>query len=197
MYDAPERDIEISKQELGKTGKELPGAEMILKNADGKVIDQWISGKKPHQMNLPSGTYTLIEKTAPDGYATAEQITFNVKRTRKGDYKIQKVVMKDAPTRLRISKTDLTDAKPVIGAVLEIRDRKGKCIERWTTDQKPHTIRKIPVGKYTLTEITAPDGYEKAETVSFEVKDTSRIQKVEMKDRPSPKEKETEKKKHP
>ena len=195
MYDAPKREVELSKQELGKAGKELPGAEMTLKDENGKVIDKWTSGRKPHKLKLSSGTYTLIEKTAPDGYATAEQITFQVKRTAKGDYKIQKVVMKDAPTKLRIIKTDLTDAKPVVGAVLEIRDRKGRCMEKWTTTGKPHTIRKIPVGKYTLTEITAPDGYEKAETVSFEVKDTPKLQKVEMKDKPAPEEKPTEKEK--
>ena len=81
-------------------------------------------------------------------------------------------------------KTDITDSTPLPGAVLEVRDSKGKRIERWTTTKKPHMIERLPVGKYTLTEITAPKGYEVAETISFEVKDTGEIQKVEMKDKP-------------
>ena len=43
---------------------------------------------------------------------------------------------------------------------------------------------KLKTGKYTLTEITAPDGYEVAEKVEFEVKNTGEIQKVTMYDKP-------------
>ena len=43
-------------------------------------------------------------------------------------------------------------------------------------------VEKLPVGTYTLREEQAPDGYLVAEEVSFEVKDTGEIQKVEMKD---------------
>ena len=46
----------------------------------------------------------------------------------------------------------------------------------------PHMVEKLPVGTYTLREEQAPDGYLVAEEVSFEVKDTGEIQKVEMKD---------------
>ena len=43
-----------------------------------------------------------------------------------------------------------------------------------------------------LREITAPDGYEIAEDVTFTLKDTMEVQKVEMKDARTP-EKTTEK----
>ena len=186
MYDAPFREVEISKRAIvnGKGGEELPGAQMSLKDEKGKVIEHWTSGKKPHTLKLESGTYTLTEVTAPAGYATAESVTFQVKKCSRGDYKVTKVEMHDAPLKVQISKTDLTNGKPVPGAVLEVRDSKGKVIEKWTTTKKPHMIERLPVGKYTLTEITAPKGYEVAETVPFEVKDTGEIQKVEMKDKP-------------
>jgi LPXTG-motif cell wall-anchored protein len=52
---------------------------------------------------------------------------------------------------------------------------------------------KLPVNEeLTLREITAPDGYEIAEDVTFTLKDTMEVQKVEMKDARTP-EKTTEK----
>ena len=45
-------------------------------------------------------------------------------------------------------------------------------------------IEKLPVGKYTLTEVTAPKGYDIAETVSFEVTDSAEIVHVKMMDKP-------------
>lgn len=92
--------------------------------------------------------------------------------------------MKDDVTKIEITKSDLTTGKPVEGAELVIRDKDGNEIERWTTTKEPHYIEMLAVGVYTLTEITAPNGYEVAETIEFEVKDTAEIQKVDMKDKP-------------
>ena len=66
-------------------------------------------------------------------------------------------------------------------------------MEEWITDGKPHSVAKLPVNEeLTLREITAPDGYEIAEDVTFTLKDTMEVQKVEMKDARTP-EKTTEK----
>lgn len=43
-------------------------------------------------------------------------------------------------------------------------------------------IERLPVGKYTLREESAPYGYKVAKDVIFEVKETAEIQKVSMKD---------------
>ena len=40
----------------------------------------------------------------------------------------------------------------------------------------------LPIGKYTLREETAPEGYLVAKDVEFEVKDTAEVQKVVMDD---------------
>ena len=59
-------------------------------------------------------------------------------------------------------------------------------VEKWTSGKKPHYIEKLPIGNYTLVEVTAPNGYEKAEKVEFTVEDTGEIQKVHMYDEPIP-----------
>ena len=62
----------------------------------------------------------------------------------------------------------------------------GKVMERWVSTDKPHYIEKLPAGDYTLTEITAPDGYEIAEDISFTVLPNGDVQRVVMKDAPIP-----------
>lgn len=87
-------------------------------------------------------------------------------------------------TKIQISKRDITDSKEVPGAVLVIRDAEGQTVDQWTTDGTPHYTEKLPAGSYTLTEITAPMGYQQAETVPFTVEETGEIQKVFMYDAP-------------
>ena len=84
--------IEISKQDI-TTKKELEGAKLKVTDKDGKVIDEWTSGKEPHMIkNLTvDQTYTLTEVIAPKNYKVAESIQFTVKDTGVA----QKVVMYD------------------------------------------------------------------------------------------------------
>ncbi len=39
--------VQISKKDL-TTNEELPGAELVIKDKDGTVIDRWISTNEPH-----------------------------------------------------------------------------------------------------------------------------------------------------
>lgn len=92
--------------------------------------------------------------------------------------------MVDAPTRIRISKLDITTGEEVPGAELQIVDSEDNILAEWVTDGTPQTIERLPVGTLTLIETQAPteDGYVRAENVTFEVLPTGEIQRVEMKD---------------
>ena len=92
--------------------------------------------------------------------------------------------MKDDYTKVEISKQDITNSKELPGAKLTIFDKDGKEVESWVSEEKPHYIEKLPVGEYTLREVTAPDGYEVAEDVKFTVAETGELQTVVMKDAP-------------
>lgn len=85
--------VEIKKTDMA-TGKELPGARMVLKTKEGTIVDQWISETIPHVIKgkLTAGeTYVLIEETAPEGYLTAEEATFTVSM----DGSVDRVIMQD------------------------------------------------------------------------------------------------------
>lgn len=69
----------ISKRKL--TGsEELPGAALRILDKDGKVVQEWVSGTAPQEIRgLELDTpYTLVEITAPNGYAIAESIRFKL-----------------------------------------------------------------------------------------------------------------------
>ena len=174
--------VEISKKDL-TTMEELPGAELTLTDKDGKKIDRWVSTDKPHYIEkLPAGDYTLTEVKAPDGYAFAESVPFTVLPT--GE--VQQFEMRDDVIKVEISKVDITTNKELPGAELIITNKDGKVVEHWTSTDKPHYIEKLPAGEYTLTEITAPNGYETAEDISFTVLPSGEVQRVVMKDAPIP-----------
>ena len=176
--------VELTKTDL-TTGKELPGAHLKVIDEDGNVIEEWVSTDKAHVIKeLTVGkSYTMTETKPADGYVTAESITFTVENTAE----IQKQEMKDDVTKVLISKQDIA-GKELSGAKLTILDEDGKVVESWTSTEEAHYIEMLPIGKYTLREETAPEGYLVAKDVEFEVKDTAEMQKVVMVDEEKPKE---------
>jgi len=180
--------VEFTKSSL-TTGKELPGCKLKVVDAEGNVVDEWTSGKEAHVIReLTAGKeYTLTETKPADGYVTAESVKFKVEDTAE----IQKVEMKDDVTKLEISKQDIA-GKELPGAKLTILDQDGKVVESWTSTDKAHYIEMLPIGKYTLREETAPEGYLIAKDVEFEVKDTGEVQHVTMVDEEKPVEKTPE-----
>ena len=160
--------ITISKQDI-TTKEELPGASLKVEK-DGMVIDEWVSTSEKHVIsNLEDGTYILTEITAPDGYEIAESITFTVVD---GVVSSEEIVMFDKPIEkpadkfVFISKQDITTKKELPGAKLELT-KDGVVIDSWTSTDEVHKIKNLADGEYVLTEITAPNGYEVAEDVTF------------------------------
>ena len=177
----------FSKQDA-TTGEELPGATLQVIDADGEVVEEWVSTNEPHMIEavlVAGGTYTLKEITAPDGYLVAEDVEFTVNE----DGTVTEVVMLDDSTKVRISKQDATTGQELPGAKLQVIDADGNVVDEWISTTEPHMIEAVLTAgaSYTLKEITAPDGYEVAEEVPFTVKDDGSITEVVMKDTPTPK----------
>lgn len=187
----------VSKRDL-TNDEELPGATLTIQDADGNVVTSWVSSDTPHRVTgLHLGdAYTLTETRPADGYALADEITFRLLQkvdengnnlqeaevyylTTKNflfwtwdDWKLlddATVIMRDDITKVQISKVDIATGEELPGAELTITDKDGEEIDRWVSSDKPHYIEKLPAGEYTLTEITAPDGYDIAESIRFTV----------------------------
>ena len=184
--------VDISKQDI-TNGKELPGAKLEIRDADGNLVEGWTSTKTPHTVRglELEKAYTLTETRTPDGYAEAENIVFklvqegneqsNIVYVKSDDDWVKlddaTVIMQDAPV-LDIDKTDIA-GNLLPGATLTIRDADGEAIDTWVTDYKTH---RVPISDefiklsddskeyiYTLTEDAAPAGFEIANSVQFKL----------------------------
>ena len=169
--------VKISKVDATNE-EELPGATLIIKDANGKEVAQWVSTNEPNYISLDPGTYTLTEFQAPNGYITStETITFTVNEEGKVD---SPVVMKNYPLgEVFISKQDITTKKELPNAHLILKDANGNQIEKWISGDQPHPISGLEPGKYYLTELLAPDGYiTSTETIEFEVDEKGNVKEM-------------------
>ncbi len=189
--------VEILKTDI-TTGEPIIGAQLSIIPLDedgepklGEIFATWITDETPYYVEyLPIGTYILREtlgQATELGYVTAEDLFFTVTDTSE----IQKAVMHDDYTKVEISKVDAITGELVAGAQLAIvpldeddNPKYGEIFVTWLTDENPYYVEYIPVGNYVLVELSAPEGYKISENIFFEVSDTNKLQRIEIKDSP-------------
>lgn len=197
-------EVLISKRDVG--GTEIKGAKLRLTAENGVTSDgqkfepfEWTSDGTPKKLTLKSGTYTLTETKAPDGYLPSASITFTVEMNADGTKAIVKidsngtstdadetstVVMVDEykTTKVKVSKTSLTEGVgEIAGAKLTVTGTTigGEAITpiSWTSGEDGLTqdgkiVPKeltLAPGTYTLHESETPEGYEPASDIVFQV----------------------------
>ena len=153
----------------------VEGAVLEVSDSNGTEITSWTTAAgESKELSIEPGTYTLKEASVPSGYAKAADISFTVDDTGKifiDGAEVSDVEMIDSSTETTVSISKIDDyAFPVAGAKLSIVDNStGKTIDTWQTDNKSRDI-KLSFGKtYTLSEDSAPAGYEKAANIKIEV----------------------------
>ncbi len=168
MEDLPTRVVFRKKEITGE--QELPGNRLRVKDEKGREVVSWVSGKEPYELVgvLEAGkTYQLEEVQPRDGYAWAEEVSFTVSLNGAMDL----VVMKNDHTRATICKIDGDLKKPLAGAILQMEDEEGKILEQWISGEESHEITgKLTAGKiYYLCEVKAPEGYQQADRIKFQM----------------------------
>ena len=183
--------LKVSKTDL-TSGAEVKGAKITVYDVDGKAVMSWTSDGTEHDFgpSLEAGrTYTIAEDGAPAGYAYVNKISLSVgqdgKMTVTGtegsftyDEKTGVLTIQDEKLNYQVEKVG-PDGKPLSGAVLKATDSDGREVDRWTSDGKAHALNTsaMEAGRmYTLTEETAPSGYQTISPIGFELaKDGSLI----------------------
>lgn len=127
--------------------------------------------------NVYPGTYTITEKTTPEGYKTADPVTVNITLTDVADdAKNYTCTMVDK--KIRYGSMSLTKVDPkgaaLSGAAFKITDSSGNVFTTFTTGSSPTTIQKLVVGEtYTLEETAAPNGYNTVDKRNFTVEENA------------------------
>lgn len=131
----------------------------------------------------PYGNYQVKELETAPGYVTMKKtIAVELDKT---DVDLDDIT--NSQTVVHFSKVDKETGEELPGAVLELYAPDGSLLDTWETSDFPHVIPGLPVGEgYVLREVEAPDGYEVAGDVTFNVEDTTEIQTITMEDEKTP-----------
>ncbi len=161
-------DLVLTKKD--ENGKLLPGAQFVLLNASGTIIQSGITQNdgKLRFNNLVAGQYTIRETAAPEGYELNKN-DYSVNVTT-GDTKELTVVnnTKKQYGTIEVLKNDEA-GNPLEGAEFTLFDNAGKVVAKSITDKSGITFfSNIPVGSYKIVESKAPQGYV-VSTVSISV----------------------------
>lgn len=131
--------------------------------------------------DMPVGSYRFIETSAPDGYVMTEAPGyFTIEeagevREADGIYtpssgKVEELTVVNTQTHVKINKVD-RDGKPVQGAKLVVKPAQGddQAVFSFVTSAQPYDLKRLPAGKYLLSEVEAPEGYRISRDVAFTV----------------------------
>ncbi len=172
------KDKQFTASKKDVSGKNyVEGAKLEVRDDQNRVVDSWTSTKEDHYVSgLEEGkTYRLVEAEAPKGYVKAESIEFTVSKEKKNEA----YIMKDK--QVTVTKTDITGTQEVPGATLTVKDEDGNTVDTWVSGDKEHYVSGLEEGKkYTLIEETAPEGYVRADEITFTVTNEKVDQEVNM-----------------
>lgn len=207
MRDVKKKDIYIRKLDA-ETGKDIAGAAFVIYKdavADPNRIAEWTSDGTPHKLAaglFSAGTdYYLKEVGAPTGYRSAVMIKFRVDSTKKivilegnsnninGDR--DTLLVRDEPIKLYLRKQNAFGTL-LPGAVLKLAeydasqpDQIGTVIlDAYKTDGSVYRVpsAQLKLGTtYILREISAPDGFKKADDIIFTINDNGSITRADNK----------------
>ena len=142
--------------------QKLPANTLMTTGATDSQGNLTFSGLYPH------GDYYIKELSVPDGWLLSAQtypVTLTPDHKASGEnvitvYLDQPILNRLIYTPVTLTKTDITGAEKLPGALIEVYDAEGSIIYREYTDANGE-IPDIPVvpGTYTFKETYAPSGY--------------------------------------
>ena len=154
---------------------------LMQANGETKYYNIDINGDETTHMirgTVEDQEYVITELKSPDGYATAEPVSFKTNKEQN-----LTVDMTDEITQFEFYKKDITSQEELEGATLQIKDKNGNIVDEWVSGKTPHKITGLTVGQtYTMIEVIAPANYKIAQNKEFTVSDTGKVQKITMYD---------------
>ncbi|PHF38887.1 hypothetical protein COF85_11915 [Bacillus toyonensis] len=179
--------IKLVKVDTNDKNKKLAGAKFYIEDSNGKVVGELITEEKGETISkdLPIGNYSLVEIEAPKGYELLkDKVAVKVEKDKVIEMKIGNKKLPDPGGKIEIEKVDDKDINLKLkGAVFQVLNKEGKEVARLTTDEKGKVIsRQLVLGKYTIKEIKAPNGYMLLrDPIEVEITEAVKAQKITVK----------------
>ena len=164
-----------------ETGKPMEGVKFRLLDSQKREIGVFTTNKNGRitLTGLDGGTTVYWQEVETlEGYELDEslhKVSLQWGKTSKITIENEKIygrleILKVAADGSALAKVDAGDS--LAGAVFEIYNKKGKLVDRITTDENGRAVtKKLPVGEYTGKEVTAPKFFLlNDQTFSFKIK---------------------------
>ncbi|PFB80115.1 hypothetical protein CN273_22505 [Bacillus thuringiensis] len=183
----PMGKMKLVKVDISDKNKKLAGAKFHIEDLKEKVVGELITDEKGEMISkdLPIGNYTLVEIEAPKGYELLkEKIAVKIEKDTVVEIKIENKKLPDPTGQFEIEKVDDKDSELKLkGAVFQVLDKEGKEVSRLITDEKGKVIsNQLAIGKYTIKEIKAPNGYMLLrDPIEIEITEAVKTQKITVK----------------
>ncbi|MGQ7087075.1 SpaA isopeptide-forming pilin-related protein [Bacillus cereus group sp. BceL107] len=179
--------MKLVKVDISDKNKKLAGAKFKIEDSKGKIVGELVTNEEGEAISkdLPIGNYTLVEVEAPKGYELLkEKITVKIEKDAVVEIKIGNKKLPDPTGQFEIEKVDDMDSELKLkGAVFQVLDKEGKEVSRLITDEKGKVIsNQLAIGKYTIKEIKAPNGYMLLrDPIEIEITEAVKTQKITVK----------------
>ncbi|WP_163051735.1 SpaA isopeptide-forming pilin-related protein [Bacillus cereus] len=183
----PMGKMKLVKVDTGDKNKKLAGAKFHIEDSNKKVVGELVTDEKGEVISkdLPIGNYTLVEIEAPKGYELVkDKIAVKIGKDTVVEIKIENKKLPDPTGQFEIEKVDDKDSELKLkGAVFQVLDKEGKEVSRLITDEKGKVIsNQLAIGKYTIKEIKAPNGYMLLrDPIEIEITEAVKTQKITVK----------------
>ncbi|WP_142318631.1 MSCRAMM family protein, partial [Bacillus cereus] len=183
----PMGKMKLVKVDMGDKNKKLAGAKFHIEDSNKKVVGELVTDEKGEVISkdLPIGNYTLVEIEAPKGYELLkDKIAVKIEKDTVVEIKIGNKKLPDPTGQFEIEKVDDKDSELKLkGAVFQVLDKEGKEVSRLITNEKGKVIsNQLAIGKYTIKEIKAPNGYMLLrDPIEIEITEAVKTQKITVK----------------
>ena len=115
-------------------------------------------------------TYYVVEDAVPENSSYAIKVGYDSQTIKEA--KNYEIILVNITSEFKVSKQAIAGSEELPGAKLEIFFANGISTGwSWESTDKPQEIVGLADGDYILVETTAPDGYEKAESINFTIED--------------------------
>ncbi len=183
----PMGKMKLVKVDISDKNKKLARAKFHIEDSKGKIVGELVTNEEGEVISkdLPIGNYTLVEVEAPKGYELLkDNITVKIEKDAVVEIKIGNKKLPDPTGQFEIEKVDDMDSELKLkGAVFQVLDKEGKEVSRLITDEKGKVIsNQLAIGKYTIKEIKAPNGYMLLrDPIEIEITEAVKTQKITVK----------------
>ena len=187
------KSVFITKTDIF-TGEVVPNCTFEIKDKEGNTLLRSKTDEKgdayiPVDLFEDGKIYTYTEIEAPEIYKLNEEPhEFTAKFDKDGNWAVEKIKVENVrkESRVELTKLDMVDSTPIPNCKFELKSLETDFkVEGVTDENGVYVFEDIPYGKYTYTELEAPEEYL-IDTTPHEITIDTEDTKIVVKDERAP-----------